>query len=104
MDLDIRQYLSKAKEQQGLLCNNSGVITAVRVVKVSYRHFIYVDSGALQSAYHLITDMAAAGTSGRTPGIAPELYVACAEAALQVRLLGRGGSSPYCQQGRTQDF
>ncbi|XP_071337384.1 cilia- and flagella-associated protein 46 isoform X2 [Trachinotus anak] len=58
MDLDIRQYLTKAKEQQ--------------------------DSGALQSAYHLIKDMTAAGSSTRTPRIAPELYVVCAEVALQL--------------------
>ncbi|XP_031140179.1 cilia- and flagella-associated protein 46 isoform X1 [Sander lucioperca] len=61
MDLDIRQYLTKAKEQQ--------------------------DSEALQSAYQLIKDMAVAGTSGRTPRIAPELYVVCAEAALQLGCL-----------------
>eukprot|EP00064_Thunnus_orientalis_P011102 superscaffoldBa00001569_g11132 len=57
MDLDIRQYLTKANEQQ--------------------------DSGALQSAYCLITEMRAAGSSGRIPRTAPELYVLCAEAALQ---------------------
>ncbi|XP_032397583.1 cilia- and flagella-associated protein 46 [Etheostoma spectabile] len=62
MDQDIRQYLTKAKEQQ--------------------------DSGALQSAYQLIKDsIAVAGTSGRTPCIAPELYVVCAEAALQLGCL-----------------
>ncbi|XP_044070722.1 cilia- and flagella-associated protein 46 isoform X2 [Siniperca chuatsi] len=61
MDLDIRQYLAKAKEQQ--------------------------DSGALHSAYHLIKDMTAAVTSGRTPRIAAELYVVCAEAALQLGCL-----------------
>ncbi|XP_040906348.1 cilia- and flagella-associated protein 46 [Toxotes jaculatrix] len=61
MDLDIRQYLTKAKEQQ--------------------------DSGALQAAYHLIKDMTAAGTSGRTPHISPELYVVCAETALQLGCL-----------------
>ncbi|XP_041803927.1 cilia- and flagella-associated protein 46 [Chelmon rostratus] len=61
MDLDIRHYLSKANEQQ--------------------------DSGALQSAYHLIKNMTAAVTSGRTPRIAQELYVLCAEAALQLGCL-----------------
>ncbi|KAM7408201.1 hypothetical protein PAMA_002070 [Pampus argenteus] len=61
MDLDIRQYLTKANEHQ--------------------------DSGALQSAYSLITEMAAAGSGGRTPRAAPELYVLCAEAALQLRCL-----------------
>ncbi|XP_029305800.1 cilia- and flagella-associated protein 46 isoform X3 [Cottoperca gobio] len=61
MDLDIRQYLTKAKEQH--------------------------DSGALQSAYRLINDTTVAGTRGRTPRIAPELYVECAEAALQLGCL-----------------
>ncbi|XP_034754581.1 cilia- and flagella-associated protein 46 isoform X3 [Etheostoma cragini] len=62
MDQDIRQYLTKAKERQ--------------------------DSGALQSAYQLIKDgMEVAGTSGRPPCIAPELYVVCAEAALQLGCL-----------------
>ncbi|XP_044228761.1 cilia- and flagella-associated protein 46 isoform X1 [Thunnus albacares] len=61
MDLDIRQYLTKANEQQ--------------------------DSGALQSAYSLITEMRAAGSSGRIPRNAPELYVLCAEAALQLGCL-----------------
>lgn len=51
--------------------------------------YLNVDSGALQSAYNLIEDMTVAGTSGRTPRIAPDLYVVCAEAALQVRL-GQG--------------
>ncbi|KAM7385133.1 hypothetical protein PAMP_001229 [Pampus punctatissimus] len=61
MDLDIRQYLTKANEQQ--------------------------DSGALQSAYSLITEMTAAESGGRTPRAAPELYVLCAEAALQLGCL-----------------
>ncbi|XP_070772644.1 cilia- and flagella-associated protein 46 [Enoplosus armatus] len=61
MDLDIRQYLTKAEEQR--------------------------DSGALRSAYHLIKDMTAAVKGGRTPRIAPELYVVCAEAALQLSCL-----------------
>ncbi|XP_056252103.1 cilia- and flagella-associated protein 46 [Seriola aureovittata] len=61
MDLDIRQYLTKAKAQQ--------------------------DPGALQSAYHLIKDMTAAETSGPTPRIAPELYVVCSESALQLGCL-----------------
>lgn len=42
-----------------------------------------VDRESLQSAYRLIKDKAAAGTGGR---IAPELYVVCAETALQVRM------------------
>ncbi|XP_042358180.1 cilia- and flagella-associated protein 46 [Plectropomus leopardus] len=61
MDLDIRQYLSKAKEQQ--------------------------DCGALQSAYRLMKDVSAAGTGERAPRIDPELYVVCAEAALQLGCL-----------------
>lgn len=51
-----------------------------------YFHVLYVDSGALQSAYGLMKDMSAAVPSGRTRRIDPELYVACAEAALQVGL------------------
>ncbi|XP_077960776.1 cilia- and flagella-associated protein 46 isoform X4 [Gasterosteus aculeatus] len=62
MELDIRQYLTKAKEQQ--------------------------DCAALQSAYRLMEDTA--GTSGRTPRVPPELYVACAEAALQLGRLEMG--------------
>ncbi|XP_068423801.1 cilia- and flagella-associated protein 46 isoform X2 [Clinocottus analis] len=58
MDLDIRHYLSKAKERQ--------------------------DSEALRSAYDLIESAAVARTGGRSPCIAPELYVVCAEAALQL--------------------
>ncbi|KAG7229993.1 hypothetical protein INR49_009713 [Caranx melampygus] len=61
MDLDIRQYLNQAKEQQ--------------------------DSGALQSAYHLIKDMTAAGGSEGSPRSASELYVICAEVALQLGCL-----------------
>ncbi|XP_059214821.1 cilia- and flagella-associated protein 46 [Centropristis striata] len=61
MELDIRQYLTKAKEQH--------------------------DSGALQSAYHLIKDSPAAGASGLTPSIPPELHVDCAETALQLGCL-----------------
>ncbi|XP_070834007.1 cilia- and flagella-associated protein 46 [Chaetodon trifascialis] len=61
MDLDIRHYLCKANEQQ--------------------------DSGALQSAYQLIKEMTAAVTSGRTPRIAQELCVLCAEEALQLGCL-----------------
>ncbi|XP_030298554.1 cilia- and flagella-associated protein 46 isoform X3 [Sparus aurata] len=58
MDLDIRQYLSKADGQR--------------------------DRESLQSAYRLIKDKAAARTGGR---IAPELYVVCAETALQLGCL-----------------
>ncbi|KAK1905517.1 Cilia- and flagella-associated protein 46 [Dissostichus eleginoides] len=61
MELDIRQYLNTAKEQQ--------------------------DSGALQSAYRLINDMTAAGARGPAPGCASELYVVCAEAAVQLGCL-----------------
>ncbi|KAF3842490.1 hypothetical protein F7725_024441, partial [Dissostichus mawsoni] len=61
MELDIRQYLNTAKEQQ--------------------------DSGALQSAYRLINDMTAAGARGPAPGSASELYVLCAEAAVQLGCL-----------------
>ncbi|XP_026165910.1 cilia- and flagella-associated protein 46 isoform X3 [Mastacembelus armatus] len=60
MDLDIRLYLTKAKEQQ--------------------------DSEALQAAYHLI-NTATAGTSCRHLRITPDLYVLCAEAALQLGCL-----------------
>ncbi|XP_028983141.1 cilia- and flagella-associated protein 46 isoform X3 [Betta splendens] len=60
MDLDIRQYLTKATE--------------------------YKDPGALQSAYSLIKDITA-GTSQRGLHIGPELYVLCAEAALQLGCL-----------------
>ncbi|XP_051816052.1 cilia- and flagella-associated protein 46 isoform X2 [Acanthochromis polyacanthus] len=61
MDLDIRQYLAKAKEHQ--------------------------DSGALQSAYHLIQKTTAAGSSRRTPRISSDSYVVCAEEALQLGCL-----------------
>ncbi|XP_069395061.1 cilia- and flagella-associated protein 46 isoform X1 [Paralichthys olivaceus] len=61
MELDIRQYLSQAEEQQ--------------------------DSGALQSAYRLIRDATAAGASGHSPRIAPELCVVCAEVSLQLGCL-----------------
>ncbi|XP_035810814.2 cilia- and flagella-associated protein 46 isoform X2 [Amphiprion ocellaris] len=61
MDLDIRQYLAKAKKHQ--------------------------DSGALQSAYHLIQNTTAAGSSRRTPRISSDLYVVCAEEALQLGCL-----------------
>ncbi|KAK9541894.1 hypothetical protein VZT92_001911 [Zoarces viviparus] len=61
MERDIRQYLTEAKERQ--------------------------DSGALQSAYRLLENVAVVGTSGRTPRIARELYVVCAEAALQLGCL-----------------
>ncbi|KAM6997214.1 cilia- and flagella-associated protein 46 [Tautogolabrus adspersus] len=60
MDLDIRHYLRKATEQQ--------------------------DSGALQSAYRLLKTTAA-GTSGLAPRITLDLYVVCAEAALQLGCL-----------------
>ena len=50
---------------------------------------LYADSGALQSAYRLINDMTAAGARGPAPGSASELYVVCAEAAVQVRLRQR---------------
>ncbi|KAM8739310.1 cilia- and flagella-associated protein 46 isoform 1-T1 [Acanthopagrus schlegelii] len=58
MDLDIRRYLTKADGQR--------------------------DREALQSAYRLIKDKATGGTGGR---IAPELYVVCAETALQLGCL-----------------
>ncbi|XP_030603277.1 cilia- and flagella-associated protein 46 isoform X2 [Archocentrus centrarchus] len=58
MDLDIRQYLTKAKEHQ--------------------------DCGALQSAYDLIKGATVVGGSGRTPRIDPEWCVLCAEAGLQL--------------------
>ncbi|KAM9345441.1 cilia- and flagella-associated protein 46 [Symphorus nematophorus] len=45
-----------------------------------------VHRGALQSAYRLL-DMIAAGTCGRSPRVAPELYVVCAETALQLGCL-----------------
>ncbi|KAF7668645.1 hypothetical protein LDENG_00299490 [Lucifuga dentata] len=61
MDLDIRHYLSKAKEQQ--------------------------DTGALQSAYRLIKETTATGSSRQTPRFAPDLYVLCAEEALQLGCL-----------------
>ncbi|KAM4591923.1 cilia- and flagella-associated protein 46-like [Odontesthes bonariensis] len=57
MELEIYQYLAKAKENK--------------------------DSDALQSAYSLIKAAEASGASGRTPRISLELYVACAEEALQ---------------------
>ncbi|XP_029377626.1 cilia- and flagella-associated protein 46 [Echeneis naucrates] len=57
MELDVRQDLAKAKEQQ--------------------------DHEALQSAYRLITE---AGIGGRSR-LPPELYVHCAEAALQLGCL-----------------
>uniref|UniRef100_A0A8C3GBE6 Uncharacterized protein n=1 Tax=Cyclopterus lumpus TaxID=8103 RepID=A0A8C3GBE6_CYCLU len=69
MELDIRQYLTQAKERQ--------------------------DSGALRSAYQLMESAAVARTGGRTPRIAPELYVVCAEVALQVRP-GEGVCSLDC--------
>ncbi|KAF0027185.1 hypothetical protein F2P81_019926 [Scophthalmus maximus] len=61
MDLDVRHYLTKAKEQQ--------------------------DSAAVRAAYKLIEATTAAGTGGRMRRIAPELYVDCAEAALQLGCL-----------------
>ncbi|XP_026212735.1 cilia- and flagella-associated protein 46 isoform X2 [Anabas testudineus] len=61
MELDIHQYLTKAKEKQ--------------------------DSGALQSAFSLIKDITAAGTSRGNLRISPELYVLCAEAGLQLGCL-----------------
>ncbi|XP_074502975.1 cilia- and flagella-associated protein 46 isoform X2 [Sebastes fasciatus] len=61
MDLDLRQYLTKAKEHH--------------------------DSGALESAYQLMKDVAAAGARGRAPHVDPEMYVVCAEAALQLGCL-----------------
>ncbi|KAM8859515.1 cilia- and flagella-associated protein 46 isoform 3-T3 [Spinachia spinachia] len=64
MDLDIRHYLTKAKERQ--------------------------DCAALQSAYRLMEDTAGAAASGRTPRVAPELYVVCAEAALKLGRLEIG--------------
>nr|XP_029134601.1 cilia- and flagella-associated protein 46 [Labrus bergylta] len=47
------------------------------------------DSGALTSAYRLMKT-SSAGTSGRTPRITPDLYVVCAEAALQLGCLEIG--------------
>ncbi|CAK6962375.1 cilia- and flagella-associated protein 46 [Scomber scombrus] len=64
MDLDVRQYITQATEKQ--------------------------DSEALQSAFSLLT---AARSSGRTKRAAPELYVLCAEASLQ---LGRLEISAAC--------
>ncbi|XP_047458245.1 cilia- and flagella-associated protein 46 isoform X2 [Mugil cephalus] len=62
MDQDIRQYLAKAKEHR--------------------------DCEALRSAYRLMKhNGTTAGTSGRTPRVASELYVVCAEAALQLGCL-----------------
>ncbi|XP_074531827.1 cilia- and flagella-associated protein 46 isoform X2 [Halichoeres trimaculatus] len=61
MELDIIHYLKKTKKEK--------------------------DSGALQSAYRLLTKGYAAGTSGRTPRVSPDLYVVCAEAALQLGCL-----------------
>ncbi|KAM3606725.1 uncharacterized protein V6R79_022079 [Siganus canaliculatus] len=62
MELDIRHFLTKAHVHQ--------------------------DTESLQSAYRVIKDeTAAAGSSGRTLRITPELYVMCAEAALQLRCL-----------------
>ncbi|XP_072246405.1 cilia- and flagella-associated protein 46 [Leuresthes tenuis] len=58
MELDICQYLAKAKENK--------------------------DSDALQSAYSLIKAGTASGASGRIPRISDELYVVCAEEALQL--------------------
>ncbi|KAK2823968.1 hypothetical protein Q5P01_021143 [Channa striata] len=61
MDLEIHQLLTKATEQQ--------------------------DSEALHSAYHLMKDSTVPGTTGRHLHIAPEMYVMCAEAALQLGCL-----------------
>ncbi|XP_071380722.1 cilia- and flagella-associated protein 46 [Centroberyx affinis] len=61
MDLDIRQCLTKAKEQK--------------------------DTAALRTAYNLIREATAAGTSRQIPCFAPELYVLCAEEALQLGCL-----------------
>ncbi|XP_008297596.1 tetratricopeptide repeat protein 40 [Stegastes partitus] len=61
MELDIRQYLAKAKEHQ--------------------------DTGALQAAYRLVQNTTAAGGSRTTPRISSDLYVVCAEAALQLGCL-----------------
>ncbi|TNN41337.1 Cilia- and flagella-associated protein 46 [Liparis tanakae] len=62
MDRDIRQFLTQATERQ--------------------------EPGALRSAYRLMESAAAARSGGRsggrTPRVAPELYVVCAEAALQL--------------------
>ncbi|XP_030012468.1 LOW QUALITY PROTEIN: cilia- and flagella-associated protein 46 [Sphaeramia orbicularis] len=56
MELDIRQYITTAKERQ--------------------------DCGALQSAFSLIKEMT--GTNRHAPRFSPEAYVLCAEAALQL--------------------
>ncbi|XP_041867180.1 cilia- and flagella-associated protein 46 isoform X2 [Melanotaenia boesemani] len=58
MDLDIRECLAQATENQ--------------------------DSGALQSAYRLIAESTVVVASRLTPRIASDLYVICAEAALQL--------------------
>ncbi|KAM4729450.1 cilia- and flagella-associated protein 46 [Anableps anableps] len=58
MEFDIREHLAKVKENQ--------------------------DFGALQSAYHLIKGTTAAGASGPLPRIPSELYVICAENALEL--------------------
>ncbi|KAM6916250.1 cilia- and flagella-associated protein 46 [Xenentodon cancila] len=58
MDLDIREYLDKAKEHQ--------------------------DSEALQSAYNLLRTTTSAGDGAQTPRAPSELYVGCAETALQL--------------------
>ncbi|XP_035982462.1 cilia- and flagella-associated protein 46 [Fundulus heteroclitus] len=61
MELDIREHLAKAKENQ--------------------------DLGALHSAYSLIKGPSTAGHSGALPRFPPELYVLCAEHALQLGLM-----------------
>ena len=86
MDLDIRQYLIKAKEEQGSPCRHLQLFRVVEVISAYRVCFISADSGALQSAYSLIQSSAAGGR-GQTPSIASELYVVCAEAALQVKYL-----------------
>ena len=66
----------------------SGAVTAIQSGKrIASLFYVFVaDFGALQSAYSLINQTTAAGSSRRTPRVAPELYVLCAEAALKVGL------------------
>ncbi|XP_027134224.1 cilia- and flagella-associated protein 46 isoform X3 [Larimichthys crocea] len=61
MELDIRRCLNKAHEQR--------------------------DSDAVREAYRLIKDVTAVGANAHPPRIDPELYVVCAEAALQLGCL-----------------
>ena len=86
MELDICQYLAKAKENKGL---SRQYVQLRKVLHVCLRCWVFflsfADSEALQSAYSLIKAAIASGASGRIPRISYELYVVCAEEALQVR-------------------